>query len=278
MGKSVEFTKGPSEEIVTVSFDEVTKSLKVIKSTKYDDLIKKINSSAEACRNSDAKDFSRCVSTAIIDDVTKIAEKKELIASYRNKLSHRLRNYTCSDDSLKTSMHLPTSYNVSYGDKTYEVRTLLEMDSAKVWYVNDFITDDECDVLTSFGKPRLARATVAGEDGSSVVSENRKAQQAHYDSHYTGRNPTSDPLWPLADRILKLTNAHTGYNLTHPGQEGFTIIQYDPTDQYTAHCDGACDGLPHHKGGRIATAVLYCKVRCLYIAFSNKTKRFYIIS
>ena len=26
------------------------------------------------------------------------------------------------------------------------------------------------------------------------------------------------------------------------------------------HCDSDCDGLPHHPGGRVATAVLYCKV------------------
>ena len=40
-------------------------------------------------------------------------------------------------------------------------------------------------------RPKLARATVAGEDGTSIVSENRKAQQASYE----WTNGTSDPLW-----------------------------------------------------------------------------------
>jgi hypothetical protein len=26
------------------------------------------------------------------------------------------------------------------------------------------------------------------------------------------------------------------------------------------HCDGACDGMPHKEGGRIATMVMYCDV------------------
>lgn len=46
---------------------------------------------------------------------------------------------------------------------------------------------------------------------------------------------------PLFKRVLELTNQHTGYSLEPPGQEDFTIIQYNPSDQYTyvsrlTHC------------------------------------------
>ena len=47
-------------------------------------------------------------------------------------------------------------------------------------------------------RPKLARATVAGEDGTSIVSENRKAQQASYE----WTNGTSDPLWYVFLLIL----------------------------------------------------------------------------
>ena len=47
-----------------------------------------------------------------------------------------------------------------------------------------------CNILYPI-RPKLARATVAGEDGTSIVSENRKAQQASYE----WTNGTSDPLW-----------------------------------------------------------------------------------
>jgi len=38
---------------------------------------------------------------------------------------------------------------------------------------------------------------------------------------------------PLYQRVLELTNHHTGMNLKPPGQEDFTIIQYNKEDQYT---------------------------------------------
>ena len=31
---------------------------------------------------------------------------------------------------------------------------------------------------------------------------------------------------------------HSGFKLKPPGQEDFTIIQYNVDDQYTPHCDG----------------------------------------
>lgn len=34
-------------------------------------------------------------------------------------------------------------------------------------------------------------------------------------------------------RTLELANYHTGYHMDMPGQESFTIIQYNPDDQYT---------------------------------------------
>lgn len=37
---------------------------------------------------------------------------------------------------------------------------------------------------------------------------------------------------PLYSRILNVTNTLNGYNLTAEGQEGFTIIQYKPGDEY----------------------------------------------
>jgi hypothetical protein len=38
---------------------------------------------------------------------------------------------------------------------------------------------------------------------------------------------------PLFQRVLEMTNQHTGFTLEPPGQEDFTIIQYNPADQYT---------------------------------------------
>lgn len=36
----------------------------------------------------------------------------------------------------------------------------------------------------------------------------------------------------LYGRILNFTNSHTNYDLHLEGQEQFTVIQYNPTDEY----------------------------------------------
>jgi hypothetical protein len=37
----------------------------------------------------------------------------------------------------------------------------------------------------------------------------------------------------LYERILYVTNKHAGFDLTADGQEGYTIIQYNASDEYT---------------------------------------------
>jgi hypothetical protein len=93
---------------------------------------------------------------------------------------------------------------------------------------------------------------------SFVIHIDRKAQQANYDVHHDDME--NDPLYALYYRVFAMTNSHAGFELQLDGQEDFTIIQYNPTDEYTPHCDGTCDGTKHISHGRVASAVLYCKV------------------
>lgn len=142
-------------------------------------------------------------------------------------MSERLRNYTCADPKMETSK--PASTNkIRVQNRDLTVDTMLDMKAAKIWVVHDFITADECKLLRDHGSKHLTRATVAGEDGLGTISENRKAQQASYNV-----KGDEDPLWSLYERVFEFTNKQTKYNLKYPGQEGFTIIQYNVDDQYT---------------------------------------------
>lgn len=95
---------------------------------------------------------------------------------------------------------------------------------------HDFITDEECQKFFDEGKGKLRRATVAGPDGGSVISEHRKAQQAHYSMPIDDWE--GDVLWPLYKRAITFANKYGKLNVERPGQEDFTIIQYNPTDEY----------------------------------------------
>jgi len=252
------FTKGPKEEVVTVSLDLETNNLKIIQTTKFDEVLDTIKQATKICDSLKGDSYSSCVASAIVDDINKLSDGKSIAEKYLTTAAARLRNYTCADDSLNDTEPI-RKYDTMIGNKRYTIQVLQEIDNAKIWYVDDFITQDECDIFEKHGRPLLRRATVAGEDGHSVVSESRKAQQANYEHHF--RNPGKDPLWDLSQRILAMANGHGGFQMTYEGQEGFTIIQYNVDDQYTPHCDGDCDGSMHIKGGRVATALMYCKVK-----------------
>lgn len=175
-----------------LKIDEIVKRSRRISTTKI------VKDSVKSCADAraDSDEYFKCVATGIKPRVTEIEKSSSETTTFRNSISTSLRNYTCKDTSLHTSP--PVSTEV-YSDPLYNngkemlVHTLLAKSDARVWMVDNFITVEESDILLNFGLPRLVRATVAGEDGTSVVSENRKAQQAVYESHT--RNKDADPLW-----------------------------------------------------------------------------------
>jgi 2OG-Fe(II) oxygenase superfamily len=253
-GTETTFVKGPKEEVITVSFDP-EEGLSVEQVTKFDELVSKVRDATKECAALDGAEFDECFAGGIANDVLKIEESRSQITKYRNLMSARLRNYTCADEKMQTSKPL-RSDNFDISGKRYKVDYLFESEHAKIWTVPNFISDEECATMEKHAKPRLARATVAAEDGTNIISNNRRANQAGYNLHQVNPN---DPLVPLQHRILHMTNHVGGYQLTPEGQEDFTVIQYGVTDEYHPHCDGTCDGSRFNPGGRVATALMYCK-------------------
>lgn len=255
-----QFTKGPKPEVITVSWElQQSGRMKMFAKqvTKYDEILTMVNNASSTCSALKGHDkFGDCFAQGFVPNVIKTMEAKSEIVKYRNLMADRLRNYTCADHMMESSKTLSEKY-VKVDLDTFHVKVLFENEKSRIWTVDKFISDEECKVLETHARPLLRRATVAAEDGTSIVSENRKAQQASYNLHQ--KNP-NDPLAPLLRRTLSLTNAMTGYDLHPPGQEGFTVIQYNREDQYSPHCDGSCTGELHNAGGRVATAVIYCRV------------------
>lgn len=270
-GVHVVFTKGPHDEEIVLDFDPATlKMTATIRTTRHKleadargglDKCKlqvgvNLGAAAHTLSADQMAELTACMTEYTVSELEKFTDAKQQLRESRDKLSYKLRNYTCADSSVGQSKEI-NSYIFRHKGHESHISTLFEQPAAKIWVAKDFVTPEECKVLVDHGRPRLQRATVAADDGSSVVSENRKAQQAAY----MMENPKEDdPLLALYDRVFALANHHAGYNLEWPGQEGFTIIQYNPSDQYTPHCDGGCDGSMHKKHGRVATAVMYCIV------------------
>ena len=256
----VSFVKGSREEKITITYDDHTNTMKASIKDDKDEILDKSRDASNQClikHPNDEESFTDCVTDALYDEIYHKTQSKYKMEHYRNKISRRLRKYTCSDLSLNSSKPIRDPYAVKLGDKEYTVNMLLEMKNAMIWTVDDFVTEDECNVIVESGRPNLERATIADEDGKSIVSEHRKAYQATYE---LSSFDTSEPLWNLYQRTYAITNKIAKMNLPLEGQEEFTIIQYNKEDEYKPHCDGDCNNELHNLGGRVATGILYCVV------------------
>jgi len=179
----------------------------ILKRSKRASIKKVVKDAVISCGDmrADSEEYFKCLATGVKPRVSEIEKSNAETTTLRNTLSTHLRNYTCQDTSLHTTPSLSTEV---YSDPLFNhgkemlVNTLLSKTDVSVWMIDNFITDEERNILLNFAQPRLVRATVSGEDGRSVVSENRKAQQAVYDSHT--RNREEDPLWYVCMLMILL--------------------------------------------------------------------------
>jgi hypothetical protein len=203
-------------------------------------------------------DFELFLADGLDEELNLITKSKEELELRYSFMADRLRDYDCQKSTTTTNPMYSYMYTSQYNpEKQINIDVLLDMPHSKIWKVDNFTSEDECMLLIDHARPRLERAAVVSADGSAVESEDRKAQQAQYDSDL---KDSDDPIRPLRERILDITNHHGEYNLNSEGQEDINIIQYTPGGEYIPHCDGDCEGGYHLPAGRVATAIVYCHV------------------
>ena len=183
------FQQGPKEETISVKFNRKD-GFMISQRTKFDEIKDSIATATSECDGLKDQLFTDCVANLLQEDIVKISDSKDQLTKYRDLISSRLRNYTCSDLTMNSSEPISTE-TFSYANKRYKVDVIFNTPHAKIWAVHDFVSDDECAHFMKYGQSRLRRATVAAEDGTSTVSPHRKAQQAGYDL----QTRPNDPLW-----------------------------------------------------------------------------------
>ena len=158
----------------------------------HNNLQSMFNHSTHTCSNMLFKgdDFNKCVYDEISTDFQHHFKASDRLHKLFDKVADHYRNYTCRNITQETTKSISSYSYMGIDNKQYTINILLNRSHAKVWTVDDMISDDECVALMTEGRPKLTRATTAGSDGTGEVNEVRKAQQASYFF-----NGTSDPLW-----------------------------------------------------------------------------------
>lgn len=208
--------------------------------------------------------FSSCAQPLVARQIEKFNQEIKEQSDLRMNIGGQWEEYTCAEFDLPTTS--PKSiHSWNYQGKQHAVGVLLDRDEAKIHFIKNFITPEECAAIEAAAAPTLHKATVADGSGGSHLQKSRKAMQAGVHVPWE-READGDPIASVARKLYAYINEATGYNIQIDGQEDLMSIQYfgrglnDPEpDRYMPHCDGQCDGQKFQDAGRVATMVMYCK-------------------
>lgn len=177
----VSFIKSSKDETVTIRLNSADNSLRAIQRTKTGELLANAREGIAACSQlGNPSDIENCIYDSMEEPLMSLEHSKLQLSKQRDRMALRLRNYTCADSTMQSTEPIREEPLIVHHHE-YIAKVYFENDHATIFGVDDFITDRECDILMEYGRPRLRRATVAADDGSSIISESRKAQQASYE-------------------------------------------------------------------------------------------------
>jgi len=220
------------------------------------------------------KTMLACVEAATADKIQELRTEELFQAQLRQKVSSLAENYTCGDSNMETTK--ATEFREwNYENSTRRIHLLHERQASKIHLLENFISPEECAAIQEAAAPKLHHGTVADGKGGSKLSDHRKAMQAGVRVPWE-KEEEGDLITRVFRRIYAYTNDATGLGLEVDGQEDIMSIQYfgrgkndTAPDRYMPHCDGDCNGLPHKKGGRVATMVMYCTAENLVGGATN---------
>jgi hypothetical protein len=189
------FTKLANDEVIKVTYNKEQRKLVLEQTLKFNEGVTLLREAIASCEKESPHDRAlrhQCITNQTLEYANKFTGARDTMNHYREMLSEKVRNYTCADTTINTTEPL-RSYEYLFLTKPYVVDVMFESDAANIWMVEDFVTEQECHHFIQSAKPQLVRATVAGEDGNSIISQHRKAQQATYD--FPLDNFRKDPQW-----------------------------------------------------------------------------------
>lgn len=272
----VKFTMSEyDEEVVVGRADNGTLTMKKMNSlTRTMDLMDEARKkcmpvcTAKTCPNEGSvaatPEFLTCVGNEVAKKHANVERDLSRTLKLLEEVGDRARNYTCIDPNMTTTNDTVRTFKWNSEDyrppgkpKFVPVKVFLDEPSAKIMLLDDFVTDEECVQLQERAtKSGMAAASVNSDDGGSILSPARRAKAGAVDPDL---EDPADPITALFLRSYAFADAQTGYGIPVEGQEGFSVIKYDATDEYRPHCDGDCTGVAFKPGGRVATMVVYCE-------------------
>ena len=137
VGQEALFIKGVEDEKAIVRYSPID-GITVRQLTKEKELLDKVTTKTASCLSLSGQEFMECFHQKFSKEMMRADEELTRTKLYRDLMSYKLRNYTCEDTTMETSPPLRSTTFTSNGVR-YNADILLDMPSAKIWTVDDFI-------------------------------------------------------------------------------------------------------------------------------------------
>jgi hypothetical protein len=178
-GQDFNFTANDHNELITVHADPKSNKLEIRRRDAMSDFEDNIFGIVHHCRRqyltSKAAQLD-CIQEKLQEEIEVIKRSTTLINGFRKDMAIRLSDYVCEDPDMETTSP-EYSYDVRYLNHSLAVNVLFDSAAAKIWSIDDFISDDECKVLRHDSAHNMVKASVVNEVGESYESHDRVAEQ-----------------------------------------------------------------------------------------------------
>lgn len=140
-------------------------------------------------------EINRCLKQKIRREFFSLEKKLKNERFLKESLSHKLREYVCRDPNVKTSESV--SHGAWHSEdlrRNIKFHTLFDQRGVKIAAVDDFITEEECQILKKRSEGRMTKAAVVGDNGAAQLSVSRKAYAADVNVNRRSNGDVVDPL------------------------------------------------------------------------------------
>jgi hypothetical protein len=189
---NVNFTKGPEDETVMVTFDEENGKLVLEQVSDLNKLFKFIEEESDRCYktySSDTEERSNCISDIVIDEVTRLEKTKSVLKHYSDIMTSKLHDYTCNGDEKYLQVSTATNHqNFYYLGARYKVNLFTDLKRAKIATIDNFVSNHECLAL----KQHLS--TYKKNKTMDITSSTRLLNGGDVVTHQLSSR-SDDPLW-----------------------------------------------------------------------------------
>ncbi len=133
---------------------------------------------------------------------------------------------------------------------SFEVKTLCE--APRIYLIENFLTDSECDYLIEKAGPQLKRSTVLDRNPEGNVDERRSSRGMFFTT-----NSLDSILNKIEQKIVSIAQ------MPRENGEGLQVLHYGIGGEYQPHYDYFIESMPggadtlKRGGQRVATCIMY---------------------